>query len=246
MQKSVQITSIIVAGVLLAVIIGIVGFNSIINPSKTVNSYGEASMNVVPDLVTVYFNVQTTGNEMSVVQEKNNQQVNDLTENLLNLGFEKSEIQTQSFYIGPKYRYSNGKQTQEGYEASHSIKLQMSTDDVLKIGQVIDAGVDSNSSINYINFELSQEKQNEAKAEAIKLAAEDAKIKAEALAEGLGYKVGKLVSVSNSNFGYSPWNIYTAREDSAMGAEEAKAVTTSIQPSEQKIYASVTAVFKIK
>jgi uncharacterized protein YggE len=244
MKKSVQVTSIIVVGVLLAIIIGFVGFKSILYPSKTVNSYGEASISVVPDLVTVYFNVHNSGDDLSEVQEANNQIVNTLKTNLMNIGFAEKDIQTQSFYIGPKYRYSSGKQIQDGYEASHSIKLEMSTDDVSKIGQVIDAGVNAGASINYINFELTQEKQNEYKAQAIKMAAEDAKIKAEALASGLGYKIGKLVSVSNSNFGYSPWNIYTAREDSVAG--EAKAATTSIQPSEQEIYASVTAVFRIK
>lgn len=244
MQKSVQITSIIVTGVLLTVLIAIIGINSIINPSKTINSYGEAQITTMPDLVAVYFNIKTSGSDMSEVQSENNKITNDLKLNLIALGFEESDIQTQNFFVGPRYIYKNGERTQEGYEATHSIRVEFSSDEFSKIGSVIDAGVDAGAAINYINFELSQEKQNDMKADAIQLAAEDARIKAQALAEGVGSELGNLVSVSNSNFGYSPWVVYSAREDSTN--EDAKFATTNINPSEQEIYASVTAVFKLK
>jgi uncharacterized protein YggE len=248
MQKSVQITIIIVLGVLLLTIIGILGVSSVISPSKTISSYGEASITTIPDLVTIYFSIETSGNDLSKVQDQNTEISNALKTNLIGLGFEEGDIQTQNLYIGPKYRWVNGEQIQDGYEARHSLRLKMPADpeDISKIGSVIDAGIDAGASINYINFELTQEKQNEVKAEAIKQAAEDAKIKAEALAEGLGSELGKLVSVSSSNFVYSPWNIYSAREGAT--AEETKSAVDSldIQPSEQEISATVTAVFRIR
>jgi len=249
-DKSVQITSIIVVGVLICVAIIVASFNSVVNPENTVNSYGEATIDIVPDLVTVYFTVQTSGEDSATIQTENNEIVDKLISNIVAQGFEEKDIQTQNFYIGPKYIYTNGKQIQDGYEATHYLKVELSTDDSSKIGKIVDAGVNAGAAVSYINFELSQKKQNEAKAQAIEMAAQDARIKAQALAKGLGYEVGKLVSVSNSDFGYSPWNIYSSREGSAMSVDDEelqKAVaSTSIQPGEQTVRASVTAVFKIK
>ena len=83
------------------------------------------------------------------------------------------------------------------------------------------------------------------------MAAQDAKIKAEAIAEGFGMEVGKLQSVSMSEFGYTPWNLYTARAagmDMAVEevAADAKMETASITPSEREVSAYVSAVYKLK
>jgi uncharacterized protein YggE len=120
----------------------------------------------------------------------------------------------------------------------------MSTSESDKIGTAIDAGVDAGAAISYINFELSPEKQNQYKSEAIKQAAEDARIKAEALANGVDKELGKLVSVSEGSFGYDPWRVYGA-VSGASDAAMAKEATTEIQPSEQEVSASVTVVYKL-
>ena len=111
---------------------------------------------------------------------------------------------------------------------------------------MIDAGVDAGASIGYINFELSQEKQNEYKAQALKQAAEDAKIKAESIAEGLGKSIGSIYSISSSDFDYYPWRIYEATASSEAGVAEAKQAATDIQPGEKDITARVSVVFKLK
>jgi uncharacterized protein YggE len=113
-----------------------------------------------------------------------------------------------------------------------------------KIGTAVDSGVEAGAGISYINFELSQEKQNEYKAEAMKLAAQDARIKAESVAEGFDKDLGSLVSTSVNDFGYYPWLAYEARDGSSVS--DVKEAATNIQPSEQEITASVTAVYKMR
>ncbi len=111
-------------------------------------------------------------------------------------------------------------------------------------GEVIDAGVDKGAKVSYINFELSIAEQNKYKAQALELATQDAKTKAEAIASGLGKKLGKVVSVSSSDWGYSPWSLYRA-DVMTESAEEAKSAVTDIQPGEQSVTASVSVVYKI-
>jgi len=244
MDKSVQITSIVVAGIIIVALIGYLAINQI-NPNaqNTITVQGIASVKTTPDLVTVYFNVETRDSDMNEASQKNAEIVDDLNVGLIKLGLEKKQIQTESFSVNPDYRWNNGYQTQNGYVARHSIRIELSTEDTSLIGDIIDAGVESGAAINYINYELSQDVQNELKAKAMKLAAEDAKIKAESVAEGSGSRLGKLVSISVNDFAYYPWRLYSA-EAGAM-AQDAKVATTNIQPSDKEISATVSVVYKI-
>ncbi len=245
MEKSVQITLIIVIGIVVVTSIGYTAFSSLVPSSNTITGNGQATVEVIPDLVKVYFNVETSADTSQEAKDENAEIVDDLITAVVKKGFERKDIQTQNFNIYPEYSWKDRERELIGYKASHSIVVEMSTDDLDDIGKVIDAGVDAGAGISYINFELSQEKENQYKAEAIKLAAEDAKIKAQALAEGLDKDLGKLVSVSDENFYYTPWRAYSGSgmlED----AQVAKAETTNIQPGEQEISARVTAIFKIK
>ena len=238
MEKSVQITLIIVAGF---VLLGFLGFIALqgLNPNQnTVTGEGLANIKAVPDLVGVYFNVQTRGTTSEEATTKNSEIVDDLITELVKQGFERKDIQTLNFNVYPEYN-------RNGYSVTHQIKVGLSTDRADKIGDVIDAGVEAGAGISYINFELSQEKQNEYKAQALKLAAEDAKLKAQAIAEGLGKKVGNLVSTSSSDFNYYPWAVYSS-SGRAEDATLAKEATTNIQPSEQEISARVIAIFKLR
>lgn len=243
MQKSVQITSIIVAGIVLVALIGFMFFNSTV-PQNTINVQGYSEISALPDLVAVYFNVETKGITSSEATNKNSEIVDNLIANLVSEGLDKKEIQTQNFNVYPEYDYVGGTRKEKGYVATHSLRVEMPSEESSKIGKVIDAGVNAGAGISYINFELSSENQNKYKAEAMKLAAQDATTKANSVAEGFGKKAGKLVSVSVSEWGYYPWNVYSGsgKSEDAVMAREA---STSIQPSEQTITATVSAVFKI-
>ncbi|MBU3913385.1 MAG: SIMPL domain-containing protein [Nanoarchaeota archaeon] len=246
MEKSVQITLIIAAAIIIVALIGVYSFFQVMPVTRnTVNVQGTSQVKAVPDLVSLYFSVQTQGTSSQEANDKNSEIVDNVITNLVKLGFERKEITTEGFNVYPDYSWSSGQQKLIGYKASHNIKLEMSTSRTDKIGGAIDAGVDAGALVRYINFELSVEKQNEYKALALKQASEDARIKAESVASGLGKRVGSLVSVSVSDFGYSPWALYS-NDAMVSGAAEAKSATTSIQPGEKDINANVQAVFSLK
>lgn len=244
LDKSVQITLIIVLGVL---VLGFMLYSSMPTTSaNTVTGNGQATIKVMPDLVKVYFNVETRADTSSEATDENAKIVEDLKEGLVNKGFEESQIQTTNFNVYPDYIWTNNQRKDNGYVATHSIVVEMSSEEVDKIGQVVDAGVGAGAGISYISFELSQELQNQYKAEALSLAAQDARTKAEAIANGLGKKLGKLVSTSGNDFNYYPWRVYSAAEGTAsMDSAAIKEEATSITPGDQEVSASVTAVFKL-
>ncbi len=239
-SNSVKITLIIVIG---AIILGAIILNSL-NPSaqNTVSVAGQSTIHVMPDLVGIYFSVETQSSTIQDASSKNSAIVDNLTNALINDGFSSRDIQTQSYSVYPEYDYSQGTQRLIDYKATHLIRVQLSVNNTEKIGQVVDAGVSAGAGISYINFELSQDNQNKYKAQAIELAAQDAAVKAQAVADGLRKKVGSLVSVSVDNYNYMPW---LAVSGAGATPSQVKTEATNIQPSSQDISASVTAVFKI-
>ena len=245
MDNSVKITLIISVVVISLVLIGILVYFQI-KPGQTVSSLGIAVVKATPDLVSVYFNVDTEGETSKEANDKNAEIVDDAITSLVKLGFERKEITTENFNIYPEYNWRSGTQEITGYRATHTLKVKFSTDKTDKIGDAIDAGVNAGAGISYINFELSQELQNQYKAEALQKATEDARVKAGGIAEGLGKSLGRVVSVSSSEFGYYPWPIYRNDMGGVTATSEAKAATTNIQPGEQEISGQVSVVFALR
>jgi len=244
MDNSVKIALIIVGTIILLALIGVLVYFQI-KPGTTVASTGVATVKATPDLVSVYFNVDTQGKDSKEASDKNAEIVDETIASLLKLGFERKEITTENFNIYPEYNWESGKQELIGYRATHTLKVQLSAEKFDMIGDTIDAGVNAGAGISYINFELSQDLQNQYKAEALKKATYDARVKAEGIASGLRKSLGKVVSVSSSEFNYYPWEVYR-NADMVAGAEQAKQATTSITPGEQEISGQVSVVFALK
>lgn len=245
-KKELQKTLIISGTIIIIAVLLFLAFKPT-SYNNTINVDGTSQVKATPNLIGIYFNVETSGDTSAEANSANTEIVSALKTSLINLEIPEEKITTQNFNIYQDYDWVNGKRVEKGYKATHSLKIELSTDDSEKIGQVIDAGVAAGAGISYINFELTQDLQNSYKAQAMQQATQDAKTKAEAIATGLNKKLGRLVSISTSDFGYSPWNIYSAKgvgisEDAA----EAQVAATSITPSEQTIYAQVSVVFKLR
>jgi uncharacterized protein YggE len=244
LEKQVQITLIIVGAVILLAVLAVIYFkyNSTDN---TITVNGQATAKVAPDLITVYFNVQTKGTTSKEASDANSLIVNKLTANLVALSFSSSDLQTQSFNIYPEYDYSNGQKFLD-YMASNSLKIEIPVAQKDKTGSVVDAGTNAGAGISYINFELTPQLQQSAKTAAIKNASDDANLKAKAIADGFNKRLGRLVSVSLDQFNYYPRVLYASSDSSGVsGGAEAKTAAANINPSSQEVSASVTAVYKL-
>lgn len=245
METSVKVTAIIVgAVVLLAIVAGGIYWN-VNSPKNELSVEGKSSIKATPDLVSVYFNVETSGATAQVAKDNNSEIVDRVINNLLKLGLERKDITTENFNIYEDFVWENGRQKSKGFKAIYSLRVQLTSDKIDKAGDVIDAGVDGGARISYINFELSQEKENYYKALAYKNAAEDARVKAESIASGLGKSIDENpISVSVQEFDYRPWPLYATAEIGADTAQ-AKAAVTNIQPGEQEVSGQVNVVFRL-
>lgn len=249
MEKSVKITLIVAVAVVLALAIVSFGFYRTVNPDsgQTITVDGISTIQVTPDLVTVHFNIETTGKTASEAKDANSVILDKLVTEMVKIGFNRADVQTESLNIYPWQEWDGDSYVDKGYKASHQVKIVLNTTDASKISDTIDAGVDAGAWLSYINFELSDAKQSQYKAQALTQAGEDAKMKAKAIADGLGLKVGsKPISVSTSSFNYRPWMVYSASADSSAGvnAQEAKAATNIVAGS-QDVTGQIQVVYKL-
>ena len=230
------VSIVVIIGLLMSILIVI----SYLKEENTISAAGNSQMTVSPDQAVVYLLIE--GRAKTAEEAKNqNSLISDKVMNSMNLiNIPDNMIETENYNIYPEYDWSDNGQKIKGYIASHYIKIKAA--DFKNVGKIVDASVDAGALVNYINFELSNEKNNEYKKQALSKASEDARLKAESIANGLGKKLGKLVSVSSSDFNYMPYQLYSA----GVAGVEVKEVAASIQPKNLDVTATVTVSYAIK
>jgi uncharacterized protein len=219
------------------------------SPKQTVEVNGQAEVNAIPDVVSIYLKVDSNASNAKDAKDDNARIVENVLSSLRNLGFGNDEVSTQSFNVYEDYEWTSNGRKLLGFKASHILRVELSSSNLDSIGDVVDSGIDNGALLQYINFEISSDKQNEYKASATLLATQNAKMQAEAMAKGLGMNLGKVISVSDANFGgYHPYRAFDSEvlEKNDMVGSEVAQVVTNIQPGEQKIYANVNVLYELK
>jgi len=215
------------------------------NTQQTIDVTGSYTVKAQPDYVILNFAAETIAESAEQAQEKNAKIVSDLKNNLKIAGLDESAVETVSFNIYPNYDYGPDYQSQPkitGYTASHMFELKL--EDVSTSGQYLDIIIKSGiNRINNIRFEITEEKQNQLRIESFSKATENARSKADAIAQGLGKEVGNVVKVSDQTFDFQP---YYLRGGADFAVAEAKTALTEITPSDIEVRASIAATFALK
>ena len=205
-------------------------------PEKTdqiIEVTGSYSVTIEPELARVRIGYVNTESTAERAQEENAEVINAVKAALLGV-----EIETLSFSVYPEYDYS-GTRRVTGYTARHI--LQIETEDIGSVGGYIDAAVNAGANqIDSIEFDVSDEDREDARAEALSKAAEDARNKADAIADGLGKRVVKVISVTDQSYDFGP--VY---RDYGFAAVAEAGVPTEIVPGDLDISASVRVEFGI-
>lgn len=245
MGSNINVTTIVVV---LIVVIGFLAGLYMINPfnqttEKTITATGTYQTAVMPDSAVISVQIQTKNMSAEVAKEENDKISKEVLASLTKLGINREDIETENYNTYPEYDWGDGKQTLIGYVVTNSLKV--TTKDFEQVGKIVDASVDAGALVSYINFELSSELSNQHKIAALANASKDASAKASAIASGLGGKVGKLVSVSTSDYNYEPYPLYRTMGVAVEDAANLKEASANVMPSKLDISATVTAVYEL-
>ena len=221
-------------------------------PASNVISFdGKGEVMASPDLATVSFTIRETSKEMKDAQTKATAKETAALDFLDKSGIAKKDIKTESYSSYPKYDYGTPcyygsmvpcrQDTPKivGYEVSEYVSVKIH--DLAKVGEIVKGvGAVGISEISGPNFSV--EKEDELKAEARKMAIDEAKAKAKTLSKDLGVRLVRIVSFSeNGNYPM----MYAAK--GMMDSEERiSAPAPELPTGENKITSNVTITYEIR
>lgn len=231
-----------ILGILLIVmLIGLTGCQQT-DEEHTLNAQGTSELTFDPDEAEVWAGISIVKDTAEEAQSEANKVINAILDGLRYKGISEDDIETESLNLYEERTWTEDEgQKVIGWRASQTLKVK--TTDLTKVGTIVDVAVNNGANqINNINFGLTEEKEQEYKKQALSEAAKNAKEKAEILAESLGAKLGKIKTVSESNFYYMPYRYDMVKAAGELAVEEAAAV----MPSDVKVTANVNIVYYLK
>lgn len=207
------------------------------SPPRTLEVSASASVARAPDRAVVELAVETLAGTARAATAGNAESMTAVLAALEALGIERSDIQTRSVSLSPRYnRRPNAEEPViTGYQAVNQVAVPV--DDVGGVGRVIDAAVGAGvNRVMAIRFELADPVG--AYHDALERAVSQARREAEVAAEALGEVLGPPIRVSTSGLSTPPG---PAPELMAM----ARAAETPVQPGELEIRATVHITYRL-
>lgn len=152
---------------------------------------GEGEARAAPDMAAIQLGVTTQAPGAAEAMRRNSDQQRAVIEALAGAGIEQADIQTSGLNLNPVMDYAEGRAPSvTGYQASNMVTVRVR--DVARLGEVLDAIVAAGANeINGISF--MREDGADSEDEARRAAVEDARHKAEVLAEAAGLTLGPVL-----------------------------------------------------
>ena len=192
---------------------------------------GVGTITSVPDEASFTIGVQTQGSTAREALAANSEQMRRVIAALRAAGVVKSDIKTQDVSVSANYA-DEGRI--DGYSARNSVLVTVR--DLAKAAPILDAA--SNAGANEVYGPmLSRSDEDDLQAKALRGAVEDARKKAEVLAEAAGVRLGRVTALTEGSSG-GPQPYYD-------GAMLAKSSEAPIEPGTQDTQATVTVTFAI-
>jgi uncharacterized protein YggE len=199
---------------------------------------GEGVVKRAPDRVWVSVAAESRAKSPREAQRVNADAMKAVLEKLKALGLSGDTVRTSGYDLQPEYDYANGRQTLRDYVARNMVEVRI--DDVARAGDVLDAAVGSGAtSVSGIRFDLKD--RDTAEREALRLAVEDARARANAAASGAGLRIERVIRIEEQRVVPEPRPVPMART-MAMQGEAAP----PIAPGELEIRAAVTMTAAVK
>lgn len=204
----------------------------------SVRVHGESQISAEPDEAEMDIGVVTQGSTTEAASTQNTQRVTAVVESLRTI-VPAANIKTINLSINPNFRYpKQGAPTIEGYTANNTVRVTV--EDLAMLRKVIDTATKAGAtSVNRLNFTLRAESEREVRARALGQAATQAQSSAEALANSLKLKLGRILRVEEGQ----PVVISPAPEIDLNRARSSD--MTPLSPGYIQVHANVNLVYEL-
>ena len=196
---------------------------------------GSGTARAVPDVAEWSFGVQTTGETAAAALAANSTAMDDVVAALRDSGIAEDDLRTEQVSVYP--RMSNDGRAVVGYDASNTVRATIRELD--RAGATVDAAVSAGANQVYgPALTLSDSKAHYRAA--VEAAFDDARARAEAIAEHAGVSLGAPVAIVEGGGGG-----VVPGFDREVAAEAAVA-DVPVQPGTQEVGATLTVTFAVQ
>ncbi len=209
--------------------------------TRTITVNGTGTAEVEPDRATLRMSIVAREPTLAAAQKA----AADVTTKVLKMtdrmDIDRDQVDTTGASVRPDYRWNRDKEEQElrGYIAERQITVVI--EDLEKLGAVVEGAVDAG--VNQVSPpHLDSSKRKKTYREALRAAADDARENAFQLADALGAKLGRVISINSGSNAPRPPVPYAANVR-AMAAESDAG--ESYSAADLSFSATVTVVFEL-
>ena len=162
---------------------------------------GEGVVTRTPDRAVVMVATESRARTPREAQKLNADVMAAVLQKLKSAGLAAEAIQTRGYDLQPEYDYANGRQTLRGYVSRNNVEIRV--DDLPRLGEFIDIAVSSGATnVGGVRFDLKDRAGLER--EALRIAVEDARGRADAAAAGARMKVERIVRIEEHRVDATP------------------------------------------
>ena len=204
------------------------------------NVSGSGTVYMEADLVSASLGVNMSGVDLEELQQQVNQTVSAVCAALVEAGLEEKNISTNYLYISPRYDYSGETEAIIGYSINNSLSIR--TEDIENIGAYIDAAFAAGAN-TFDSIEFTVKDDSEARKQALTLAVEDARAKAETIAAAAGMKLNGMVSIAEGAQQDYWYNSTSGSVKYAMLEGADSAMGTTVRAAQVKVTADVQVTY---
>lgn len=207
----------------------------------TVSVTGHGESTAAPDMAVVTLGVTVQAPSAAEAMRQNTERQQVVIDTLRGRGIEGRDIQTSGLSLSPVQDYSREGQPPRitGYQASNMVTVRVR--DLPRLGEALDALVGAGANeINGIGFQREnlEDAENEARARAV----ENARLRAEVMANAAGMEVGRLLAITDVAARMGPQPMMRAMAmDSA-----AAAAPVPVEAGELSVAAEVTVTWELR
>lgn len=230
-----------IVATILALLIVMAGCQTAPKEASTISSDGKAEMTAKPDQAEISIGVSSLQKTAAEAQADENRVMEAVIAGVTALGIPQDKIKTEQLSLYEENDWVEGKTVSKGWRATQMVRIKVT--DLSKVGSVVDISVKNGANqINAINFDLSDAKMTEYKKSLLAEAAKNAKDKAEVIAESLGVKLGKVKTVTTSDYNTVPYNYPMMKSTGADAVAEA----ATVMPGEVTVNAYISVTYEIE